>query len=106
VRETLTQVELLAARIGTPRTLLWFLLLAVSWALVNQVLLTDLGVSALDPYPFRWLQRISIVGNCGLVYICLRARSERQRRAKLARELFERLASLQAAAEAHLHTRH
>jgi hypothetical protein len=79
-RDDLSRTERLAARVCGPRTLVALAVLAAGWVTLNLLLArTDAG--AVDPFPFRWMQRVSILVNGALVYVALQARFDARKRA-------------------------
>lgn len=72
--------ERIAAYLCGPRTLVALAALAAAWVAVNFILART-GWGAPDPFPFRWMQRVSILVNGGLVYIALQARFAARKRA-------------------------
>ena len=78
----------MAAIVSSARTLVALVGAAAIWIAVNLVL-ARMGIEAPDPYPFRWLQRASIVVNLTLILIVFnarRARTERETKERAIRE--------------------
>jgi uncharacterized membrane protein len=83
----MTTIERIARRIGRPRVLLALLVIAFVWIALN-LGLPSFGIDPFDAFPFRWLQRASIVVNTLIVFIVLQARGKRH--ARVASEMTER----------------
>lgn len=74
-QELLSAIERLANRICGRPTLVGVLVAAAVWMMAN-----GLNEAAVDPFPFVWLQRVSIAVNVPLVVLALWARSRRAAR--------------------------
>ena len=77
--EAPTWVERIAQRVCGWRGILGLAVVTAAWILFNSEA-TPRGFEALDPFPYRWLQRTSILVNGFLVFVCLRAREDRRAR--------------------------
>lgn len=92
----MSRVERLGVRVGSAYTIAAVLGAAVVWLVVNAVL-PHFGIDAPDPFPFRWLQRVSIIVNVTLIGIVFCARNAR--RARTTRERAARARAQQALVE-------
>ncbi len=91
-------MERLAARISSPTAIYAFAAISIAWALLNARLASN--GTALDPYPFRWLQRSCLVVGGIVVLIAARASKARReravRRTHLCQELVDAFAATRA----------
>jgi uncharacterized membrane protein len=71
-----TMMERIADRVCRARALAFLAGAALVWIALNSAG----GGLDLDPFPYRWLQRVSILVNGTLVFVALRARDERRAR--------------------------
>ena len=88
-----TTIERVAQKVGRPRTAAVLLSCALSWAALD-LLLRRFSLPRIDPFPYVWFQRFTLVFNLALIFVCTQAR--RMQLARRARREAEQIAALRA----------